>query len=130
MPATSVVTFVGQATPADLYQAGLVTVARSGFAYNFTTKRYSQSVSITNVTANDIPGPVGYVLDNLSSNATVYGATGVTAAQLPAGSPYIDNTQSQTLAAGSTVTFTVQFTDPTMKAISYTPRVLSGSVSR
>ena len=79
MPASSVVTFVGQATPADLYKAGVVTVAKSGFAYNFTTRRYSQSVSITNVTANDIPGPVGYVFDNLSSNATVYNATGVTA---------------------------------------------------
>ncbi len=128
MPASSVVTFVAQATPADLYAAGAVTVAKSGFAYNFTTRRYSQTVSITNVTSNAIPGPVGYVLDNLSSNATVYNATGVTAAQLPAGSPYIN--QSQTLAAGGTLTFTVQFTDPTMTGISYTPRVLSGSVSR
>lgn len=128
MPATSVVTFVGQATPADLYKAGAVTVARSGFVYNFTTKRYSQSVSMTNVTPNAIPGPVGYVLDNLSPNATVYDATGVTAAQLPAGSPYIN--LNQTLGAGSTVTFTVQFTDPTMTGITYTPRVLSGSVSR
>jgi hypothetical protein len=113
--------------PTNLYYDGEVSVAKSGFAYNFTTKRYSQQVTITNLTGNAIPGPIALVFDSLSSNATAYGAAGVTATQLPAGSPYVNTTA---LAANQSVTFTVQFSDPTMGAITYTPRVLAGSVSR
>jgi len=113
--------------PANLLSSGLVTVAKSGFVYNFTTGRFSQSVTITNLTQNSVPGSISLVLDNLSSNATLYNASGTTSVQLPAGSPYA-NTGS--LAPGASVTFTIQFTDPAKTAISYTPRVLAGSVPR
>lgn len=113
--------------PTNLLYDGEVSVAKSGFAYNFTTKRYSEQVTITNLTQNAIPGPVALVFDSLSSNATVYGASGTTLNQAPAGSPYVNTIG---LAANQSVTLTVQFSDPTMAAISYTPRVLAGSVSR
>ena len=113
--------------PTDLAADGLVSVAKSGTVYNFTTKRFSQSVKITNLTQNNIPGPIALVLDDLSSNATVYNPNGVTATQLPAGSPYVNTTS---LAPGASVTFTVQFTDPTLTAITYNARVLAGSVTR
>jgi len=113
--------------PTDLYYDGLVSIAKSGFAYNFTTKRFSQQVTITNLTQNVIPGPIALVFDGLSSDATVYNPAGATLHQLPAGSPFVNTTG---LAANQSVTFTVQFSDSTMGAISYTPRVLAGSVSR
>ena len=58
--------------PTDLYADGMVSVAKSGVVYNFTTKRFSQSVTIKNLTLNALPGPTALVFDALSSNATVY----------------------------------------------------------
>jgi hypothetical protein len=113
--------------PTNLLYDGEVSIAKSGFAYNFTTKRYSQQVTITNLTENAVPGPIALVFDSLSSNATVYQAAGTTVNQAPAGSPYVSTTG---LAANQSVTFTVQFSDPSMSPITYTPRVLAGSVSR
>ena len=113
--------------PTDLYADGMVSIKKSGFAYNFTTKRFSQQITVTNLTQNSIPGSIALVFDNLSSDATVYGASGTTVTQLPAGSPYVNTTG---LAANQSVTITVQFSDPTMGAVTYTPRVLAGSVTR
>jgi len=114
--------------PTDLYADGLVSITKSGFIYNFTTKRFSQTVIITNLTENTIPSPIGLVFDNLSANATVYNPAGVTVNQAPAGSSYVNAAGS--LASGASVTLTVQFNNPTKGDISYTPRVLAGSVSR
>jgi hypothetical protein len=105
----------------------LVTITKGGFVYNFTTGRFNQQIQLTNLTQNAVPGPISLVLDNLSSNATLFNASGVTSVQLPAGSPYA-NTSG--LAAGASETFTIQFTDPTKALITYTPRVLAGSVPR
>ncbi|MGA3019602.1 MAG: hypothetical protein ABSF62_20965 [Bryobacteraceae bacterium] len=105
----------------------LVTITKGGFVYNFTTGRFNQQIQLTNLTQNAVPGPISLVLDNLSSNATLFNASGVTSVQLPAGSPYA-NTSG--LAAGASETFTIQFTDPTKTLITYTPRVLAGSVPR
>lgn len=113
--------------PTDLYYDGLVSIQKSGFAYNFTTRRFSQQITITNLTQNTIPGPIALVFDNLSADANLYNPAGVTVNQPPAGSPYANTTG---LAPNQSVTFAVQFSDPTMGAISYTPRVLAGSVSR
>ena len=103
-------------------------MAKSGFAYNFTTNRFNQTVTLTNLDAqNSVPGPISLVLDSLSGNASLYNPSGVTAVQLPAGSPYA-NTSG--LAPGASVTFVIQFTDPTKTLITYTPRVLAGSAPR
>jgi hypothetical protein len=115
--------------PTNLYADGLVTVAKSGFTYNVVTKRFNQSVTITNTTQNAVPGPISLVLDGLSANASLYDPAGTTDAQsVPAGSPYA-NTASG-LAPGQSVTVALQFTDPTMAGITYTPRVLAGSALR
>ncbi|MGA3018566.1 MAG: hypothetical protein ABSF62_15700 [Bryobacteraceae bacterium] len=114
--------------PPDILADGLVTVTKGAFVYNFTTGRFNQQIQVTNLTQNPVPGPISVVLDNLSSNATLFNASGVTSVQLPAGSPYA-NTSG--LAAGASETFTLSFIDPTRTPITYnTPRVLAGSVPR
>ena len=114
--------------PPDILADGLVTVTKGAFVYNFTTGRFNQQIRLTNLTQNPVPGPISVVLDNLSSNATLYNPSGTTSVQLPAGSPYA-NTSG--LAAGASETFTLSFIDPTRTPITYsTPRVLAGSVPR
>jgi hypothetical protein len=116
------------AQPYDLYADGLLTMARAGFSYNVVTRRFSQQITVTNTTGNAAPGPISLVLDGLSSNATLYQASGTTdALAAPAGSPYFN---ISSLAAGASVTLTLQFTDPTLGGISYTPRILAGSAPR
>jgi uncharacterized repeat protein (TIGR02543 family) len=104
--------------------SGYIGVARSGYVYNFGTSRYAQTVTLTNTSSYTIIGPVSLVLDGLSSNATLSDATGVTASQLPAGSPYV--TTSISLAPGQSVSFALQFSNPTKAEITYTTRVLAG----
>ena len=101
-----------------------ISVAQSGYVYNFGTSRYAQTVMLTNTSSYTIIGPVSLVLDGLSSNATVFDAAGVTASQLPAGSPYV--TTSTSLAPGQSVSFALRFANPTKAVITYTTRVLAG----
>ena len=106
------------------------TVTAGGLTLNPITGRYAQTMTLTNNSANTIIGPISLVLDNLSSNATLFNLTGTTdALEPPAGSPYV-NVTGANLAAGARVSFALQFTDPTHAAISYTTRVLAGPGSR
>jgi uncharacterized repeat protein (TIGR02543 family) len=109
--------------------SGLMFVTLGGFTLNPITGRFLQTVTLTNGSAATITGPISLVLDNLSSNATLANATGTTDALAPpAGSPYIN--ASTNLAPGQAITVTLQFTDPSRGAISYTTRVLAGPGSR
>jgi hypothetical protein len=101
---------------------GQVTVTRGGFGYNPTTKRFVQTVTIKNNGAS-LLGPVSLVLIGLSSNASLFNATGTTSAITPAGSPYIN---LAALAAGASESTTLQFTDVTKTAITYTTKVYAG----
>jgi alpha-tubulin suppressor-like RCC1 family protein len=105
-----------------------VVITRGGFR-RAPNGHYVQSVSLRNVGSTTIQGPISLVLNSLSGNATLFNKTGVTVATLPAGSPYINATAGN-LAAAATVTVTLEFTDPTNAAISYSTRVLAGAGSR
>ena len=103
-----------------------IKVTFGGFTLNPVTGRYSQTVTLTNNSANTISSPISLVLDNLSTNATLYNQTGITdGLEPPSGSPYV-NVSSSNLAAGGSVSFALQFTDSAHTAITYTTRVLSG----
>jgi hypothetical protein len=127
------VTAVGLFEPVSVATdvSGSVIVARGGYVLNLTTGRYAQTVTVTNNSANTIPGPISLVLDSLS-NATLYNATGTTSFATPAGSPYITQFLGGNgeLAPGQTISFSLQFTDPTRATITYTTRVLAGSGAR
>lgn len=89
-------------------------------------------VTVANSSSAALQGPISLVLDDLSANATLFNASGVTAEATPAGSPFINlnlGTASALNPDGS-VSVTLEFVDPAMQAITYTPRVLAGSGSR
>ncbi len=105
--------------------SGITTVTRSGYVLNPATGRYTQTVTVTNNSANSIAGPLSLVLDGLSAGATLFNASGTTDTfELPAGSPYVNANVS--LASGQKTSFTLQFADPSHAAISYNTRVLTG----
>jgi hypothetical protein len=105
-----------------------VQVTRSGFGYNFATQRFVQTVTLKNISGNAISAPISLVLDSLSGNATLYGATGTTSCATPAGSPFINWLSN--LAPGASASIVLQFTNPTRAGITYATRVLAGAGGR
>ena len=105
-----------------------VQITRSGFGYNLATGRFVQTVTLKNSSAASIAAPLSLVLDNLSSNSTLYNATGTTACATPAGSSFAN--LSTSLAPGASASILLQFTNPTRAGITYATRVLAGSAGR
>lgn len=104
-----------------------VTVTRGGFVLDRRTGKFVQQVTLTNTGATNVSGTVALALDALSANATLATSGGVTAATAPSGSPLalVDVGADSILTPGESATVTLQFTNPTRAAITYTPRVLS-----
>ena len=96
-----------------------VQVTRSGLRKNFATGRFVQNITLKNTGTTPLPAPPSLVLDNLSSNATLFNKTSVTVK----GSPYRD---TGSLAPGASITLALEFTNPTNAAITYTTRLLAG----
>ena len=102
-----------------------VSVTPLGYIYNFATHRFNQTVTMTNISGAAISGPIALVLDNLSSKATLFHASGTTSCAAPAGSPFV---KLGSLAKGAGVSLVLQFTDPTLGAITYNARVLGAGI--
>jgi hypothetical protein len=109
-----------------------VQVTLGGFRQNLVTRRWQQTVTLRNNTQSSIFGPVAFVLDNLSANATVLNPAGTTTCAEPFGRPFflapIGNTNF--FAAGSSVSLNLEFTTTAAGAITYTPRVIAGGALR
>jgi hypothetical protein len=100
-----------------------VTVTRSGFVFNRRTGYFVQTVTLTNISAHALAGPIALVLDGLTPGVTLSNAAGAT----KSGSPTIDVAPNGgILAAGGVVTITLQFVDPGLKPINYATRILAG----
>jgi len=106
-----------------------VRVTRGGLRLDRTTGRFVQSVTLTNTGISPIAGPISLVLDSLSPNATLANQTGLTSATLPAGHAY-RVVQPGVLPVGTSVSGTLEFTNSTQAAITYTTRVLTGPGDR
>src|SRR5262245_21207477 len=135
-PSTTVVLNATQTVTAnfELCQCAAEVTSSIGITYggvtlNPMTRRYVQSVTLRNNSAATIVGPISLVLDKLSSNVSLYNASGITALVLPAGSPYV-NANVVNLAAGQSVVIQLQFTNPGNIVFSYDARVLAGPGSR
>lgn len=102
-----------------------IAITRGGFVLNRQTGRWNQAVTIVNNGANAIEGTICLALDNLSANASLYGANGTTTLLAPTGSSFVKLPISS-LNAGQTATITLQFVNPTNAKITYTPRVTAG----
>jgi hypothetical protein len=105
-----------------------VQVTRSGYGYNFTTGRFVQTVTLKNTGSTIIRGPIGLVVDSLSSNATLYNANGTTTCAPPIGSSFAN--WASDLAPAASAALVLQFTNPTRAAITYATRVLAGTAGR
>jgi hypothetical protein len=95
-------------------------VARSGFVRDRRTSAYAQQATVSNVTPGPLAGPFNVVLDGLSANATLTNASGTTN-----GSPYITLPGTAGgVGAGASANVTLQFSNPSNAAITYSNRVL------
>lgn len=106
--------------PAYVEVTGQVATSKSGLTYKRKTQTYEGSISITNTSANALPGPLQVVLDNLTSGVTLVNATGIFGDD-----PYIASVPGG-LAPGAAVVVPVSFSNPARAGISYTVRVYSG----
>jgi hypothetical protein len=103
-----------------------LSATRGGYSYNRRIARMVQPVTITNIGALPIIGPISLVLDNLSSNTSLTNGTGMTVNNTPTGSPYI-LVSNGTLAPGASVSVSLQFANPAAGSITYTTRIITGA---
>ena len=104
-----------------------VVVTMGNFHISGTT--YKQSVTVQNSGTSTIPGPISVALDGLTAGVTLTNKTGKTVYTGP-GSVYVDVSSSDLAAGGTTAAFTLVFSNPQLKTIHYTPRVLGSSAPR
>jgi hypothetical protein len=90
----------------------------SGYVFNRKTNTSSQTVTVTNTLSSAITSPIYLVVGNLSTNTHLNNSAGTTVNSFP-GSPYVSVSPSG-LAAGASVTVTLQFAAPSGGAITDT----------
>jgi len=102
------------------FPAGQISISATGLLYSRVSKTFSGTVTIKNIGSGALRGPFQMVLTGLPSGVTLNNATGTFN-----GSPYI--TSNASLAAGQSATVSIQFSDPSMARIAFTPVVHSGT---
>jgi hypothetical protein len=90
---------------------------------------YSQTVTVQNLGTTTIAGPVSVALDGLTSGVTLTNQTGTTVYTGP-GSAYADVSPSDLQAGATTAAFTLVFSNPKLKTITYSARVLGSAAPR
>ena len=111
----------GQGTP-ELAN-GQVNLVLSGLGRNRATGLWSETLTVTNTTANPINGPMQVVLSGLSSNATMTNNIG-----MRNGFPYITVLGTGgTILPGANVAVTLTFQNPSNGFINFTPLAFLGS---
>jgi len=105
--------------------SSLVSVSLSAIRYNAAMKLYEQTAAITNTSGSTISGPINLIVENLSSDANVQNASGMTTCNAP-GSPYLAN--SHLLTSGQSLGLTIHFADPTKQPISWTAEVTAEGI--
>ena len=101
-----------------------VVITRGGFRYNRMTKQYVQTVTLENISSSPLPTPLSLVLDSLSLSPTLVNNNGVTKANPPFNSFYIDVTASP-LAPGASASVNLEFTNAGSAPITYGTTVLA-----
>ncbi len=106
-----------------------VQVTRGGFRLNHATGHFTQTLTVTNTSGSSIIGPISIALDNIPTNATLFGIGGATLCDTPQGSPYM-NLSTASLDPGVPAAATVEFMDTANTGITYNVRVLAGPGGR
>jgi rhamnogalacturonan endolyase len=107
---------------AVLLSAGQIATTASGLVYSRVTRTFSGTITITNTGVVPVNGPFQIVFTSLTSGVTLVGATGNFN-----GNPFLTVPGVSSLAPGQSATVNVQFSDPSMAKISFTPATYSGS---
>jgi hypothetical protein len=100
--------------------SGQVSVTHSGFGRNRANGIWTATLTVKNTSGAAIGGPVQVVLTKLPSNVTMVNNTGMRNAD-----PYV-TVSAGTLAPGTSVNVTIQFTNPSNGFIDFTPVTYSG----
>jgi hypothetical protein len=112
-PGSSVTVTSSDATP-------LLHIVRSGFVRNRGNGHFFQQVTIKNSsTTNAISGPLSLVLEDLSSDATLFNKTGTSTG----GSPFVV-VNVGVLNPQATAFITLEFSNPTQSGIAYNARIV------
>ena len=95
-----------------------VSVTTSGLLYNRRTQTFSGTMTLTNNRPSAMTGPMTVVLTGLNPSINLVGGTTVN------GTPALVIPGTATLASGQSVSVNVQFQDPSLTAVSFTPAVI------
>lgn len=95
-------------------------IQRTGLVLNRATQLFTGTVRLINAGGQSIAGPLQVSFEGLPAGVTLVNASGV-----KQGVPYI-TLASPTFEANGVAQISVQFSNPSRAAISYTPRVYSG----
>jgi probable HAF family extracellular repeat protein len=90
---------------------------------------YKQTITVQNAGTTTITGPISVALDGLTGGVTLTNKTGRTIYTGP-GSVYANVSSSDLPAGATTAAFTLVFSNPQLKTINYTARVLGSSAPR
>ena len=90
---------------------------------------YSQTVTVQNQGTTTITGPISVALDGLTSGVVLTNKTGKTFYTGP-GSVYANVSSGDLLAGATTSAFTLVFSNPSLKTITYAARVLGSAAPR
>jgi hypothetical protein len=112
-------------TPAGVNVTKSVSLKFSGFRFT-APGTYKQLVTITNTCGSTLTGPIELLLAGLSSGTSLANRTGIGIAS-NAGDAYI-TVQAGSLAPGQSVSVALNFYDPGLLGITYTPLVFAGGV--
>lgn len=97
-----------------------VSTTASGLAKSRMTHTFKGTLTIKNVSAAAINGPLQVVFTSLTSGVTLANATGSIS-----GTPFL--TVPANLAPGQLVTISLQFTNPSNARVNFAPAIYSGS---
>jgi uncharacterized repeat protein (TIGR03803 family) len=96
-----------------------------GFVHRPGSHTIVQQITITNTSGTALTGPFNLVVSALPAGITLNNPTGTTAFT-HSGSPYL-TVGSSSLAAGASITVTLNFNDPHLSHIAYSPTFLAGN---
>jgi len=118
--------------PVPVNVSSSLAITRGGFRLNRVTRRFAQTITVTNTSPQTIGGPVSLVFDALSPNAMLFAPAGSTSAAAPLGSPFVNLNVGPdgALSPGESVSRDVEFTNASNASITYTTRALAGAGTR
>jgi hypothetical protein len=102
--------------------SGQISMTASGLAYSRVSKTFTGTVTITNVSGALINGPLQMVFFGLPATVTLVNATNNLS-----GTPYVTIPVPAGMAAGQSITVSVQFSNPSNAIINLTPAFYAGS---